>query len=58
MPVCSAAAAFHQGQELIAHVDEGLPLAAAAQLEREDPGVEFQRRLDVADLERDVVEPN
>ncbi len=46
---------LHQGDELVAHVDEGLALAFAAQGEIEDLAVEGERFLDVADLEGDVV---
>src|SRR5262249_29430410 len=49
-------AAFLEGDELVAQVDEGHGLALAAQLELEQPAVEGQRLLDVADLERHVVE--
>src|SRR5258708_10955306 len=57
MPVLARllGARFHQGDELITHVDEGLALAFAAQRELEDLAVEGKRLLDVADLERDVV---
>jgi len=44
--------------ELVAQVDEGHPRYAAAQLEREQPSVEGKRLVDVADLERDVVDPH
>jgi len=45
-----------EGQELVAQVDEGHVLAFPAQLEREQPPVERQRFVDVADFERDVIE--
>jgi uncharacterized cupin superfamily protein len=44
--------------ELIAHVDEGHPLALPAQREVEDGAVEVERRLHVSDLEGDVVHPD
>ena len=45
-----------QGDELIAHVDERHARAAPAQRELEQPPVERERLVDVADLERDVVD--
>jgi len=48
-------AALHQGQELVAQVDEGRPRQPPAQLDVEQTAVEGERRLDGADLERDVV---
>src|SRR6266508_6140002 len=50
------AAALLQREELIAQIDEGRGLAPAAQLEVEQAAVERQRRVDIADLERDMVE--
>ena len=45
--------------ELVAHVDERhLRADAAAQLELEEPPVPGERLVDVADLERDVVDPD
>ena len=45
--------------ELIAHVDEGHCVAhSAAQLELEDLSVPLERLVDVADLERHVVDPD
>ena len=49
-------AALAQRQELVAEVDERHPRRPAAQLELEESAVEGQRLLDVADLERDVVD--
>ena len=49
-------AALLQREELIAKIDEGRGLALAAQLEVEQPTVEGQRLVDVADLERDMIE--
>ena len=46
---------LRQVDELVAHVDEGVGLALAAQREIEDAAVEGQRLLDVADLDRDMV---
>ena len=54
--VGSLAAALGQRQELVAHVDERHPPGAAAQREVEQAAVELERLLDVADLERDVVD--
>jgi hypothetical protein len=51
-------AAFLQRQELIAKIDERHVVALAAQFEREQPAVERQRLIDVADLEGDVIEPD
>ena len=45
-------------EELVAHVDERHPVRAAAQRELEQLAVERERLVDVADLERDVVDPN
>lgn len=45
-----------KGDELIAEVDEGHPPGTSSQLEVEDPPVELERLLDVADLERHVVD--
>ena len=50
--------AFGQGDELVAHRDERHPRLAAAQLEVEDAPVELERRLEVAHLEGDVVDPD
>ena len=45
-------------EELVAQVDERHPRHAPAQLEVEEPRVELQRLVEVADLERDVVDPD
>src|SRR5207248_10188258 len=45
-----------QIDELVAHVDESGALAAAAQIELEDLAVPVQRLVDVADLDRDMVD--
>src|SRR5260370_21199340 len=42
--------------ELVAQVDEGVALALAAQFEIEDSPVPFERLVDVADLDRDMVD--
>jgi hypothetical protein len=47
-----------QGDELVAHVDEGLAFAFAAQAEIENGAVEGQRFLDIADLQRHMVHPD
>src|SRR5262249_53712412 len=49
-------AALLQREELVAQIDERRGLALSAQLELEQTAVEGQRLLDVADLERDMVE--
>ena len=49
-------AALLQGDELVAEIDEGHVIALAAQFELEQPAPEGQRLLDVADLERYMVE--
>src|SRR5260370_21384259 len=48
----------HQGHvdELVAHVDEGVTLALAAQVEIEDPPVPIESLVDVADLDRDMID--
>src|SRR5207302_3280623 len=46
-----------QRDELVAHVDEGHPAGASAQLERaEDRLPERERLVDVSDLEREVID--
>src|SRR5262245_35689389 len=45
-----------QRQELVAHIDESLALAAAAQREAEDAAVEGKCLLDVADFKRNVID--
>jgi hypothetical protein len=47
---------LHQRDELVAKADEGVALAPAAQGEPEDLAVERQCRIDIADLDRDVVD--
>jgi len=54
--VCGLLAAFLQGNELIAQVDERHRGTLAAQFEFEKAAVERQRLVDIADLQRDVVE--
>ena len=49
-------ATLAHGQELVAHVDEGHAVNAPAQLEVEQAPVERERGVEVADLERDVVD--
>src|SRR5262249_12927832 len=51
-------AALLQRDELIAQIDEGRGLALAAQLELEQPAIEGQRLLDIAHLERNMIEPD
>src|SRR6266545_2856181 len=51
-------ATFHQRDELIADVDERGAGHPAAQRELEDAPVEVERLVDLADLERDVVDPD
>src|SRR5215471_259259 len=56
--VCGLPATFLQGNKLIAKVDEGHGLSLATQLESEESAVERQRLVDVADLQRNMVEAN
>src|SRR5581483_2397849 len=49
-------AAFLQGNELVAQVDEGHRVALAAQFELEEAAIERQRLIDVAHLQRNVIE--
>src|SRR5262249_339417 len=56
--VCGLSATFLQGNKLIAKVDEGHGLSLATQLESEESAVERQRLVDVADLQRNMVEAN
>src|SRR5690606_32817523 len=48
-------AALLKGEAAVTEIDEGSVFALAAQLEVEQPTVEFQRLVDVADLDRDVI---
>ena len=48
--------ALHQRDELVAHVDEGRAWNPSAQFEREQPRIELERGLEVADLESHVVD--
>src|SRR6185436_11087527 len=57
-PVRRLRPSFGERDELVAHVDEGHPPGAAAQLELEDPAVELERVFDASDLECDVVDAN
>ena len=50
--------ALGQHEELVAHVDEGHAVHAAAQLEVEDAPVEVERRFEVRHLEHEVVDPH
>ena len=54
--VGALAASLLQREELVAQVDEGIGLAAAAERELEELAVEVECFVDVADFERDVVE--
>src|SRR5205085_6103668 len=45
-----------QVNELVAHVDEGAALVLAAQVEVENLAVPGQRLVDIADLDRDMVD--
>jgi heme exporter protein A len=47
---------LREREELVAHVEEGHPVRAAAQLALEDPAVELDRLVHVAHLERHVVD--
>ena len=48
--------AFGEVDELVAEVDEGGVLAAAGDIELEEPSVEVERLVDVTDLQGDVVD--
>ena len=50
--------ALHQRNELIAHVDKGRPRLSPSQREAENPPVEGERLLHIADFERDVIQPD
>jgi hypothetical protein len=52
------AASLGDRDELIAQVDERHPGHTTAQADLEDRAVEVERRLEVADLECDVVDPD
>ena len=49
-------APFGDSQELVAEIQERHPWHASAELEGEQPAVEVERGVEVADLERDVVD--
>jgi hypothetical protein len=50
--------ALREREELVAHVDERHRRPAPAQCELEDPAVEGECLVEVADLDRDVVDPD
>ena len=51
--------ASREGEELVAHIHERHPVGdAAAELQVEEAPVPGERFVDVADLERDVVDPD
>jgi hypothetical protein len=54
--VRTARAALHERKELITDVDEDSAVRATSQRELEEPSVERERLLDVADLECHVVD--
>ena len=54
--VGTLAAALGDGEELVAEIEEGHAGHAAAELEGEQPAVEVERGVEVADLERDVID--
>lgn len=56
MLVRALRAAFGEGEELVAGVNESHPGTATAQLYLEEFAVEFERRFDVADFHGDMVE--
>ena len=56
LPVRPGAMALREREELIAHVEEGHPGHPAAQLEAEQAPVEVERGVEIADLERHVVD--
>src|SRR5690349_16283623 len=47
---------FHEVDELIAELDEGVAWPLPAQREVEDATVEFESRVDIADFEGDVID--
>ena len=57
MPMAGGGAhgALHQRNELVAQIDERRIVGSASQTDLEDLPIEYQRCLDVADLERDMV---
>ncbi len=57
-PVVVRVAALDKVDELIAELDEGIAGAFGAQREIENPAVKRQGLLDVADLERNMVNPD
>jgi hypothetical protein len=56
--VCGLPAALLKGNKLITQVDESHGITLAAQFEPEETAVVRQRLIDIADLQRDVVEAN
>ena len=56
-PVLGLRSAGRERDELVSHVDERHPRPAATQVELEELPVPPQRLVDVADLERDVIDP-
>ncbi len=56
--VSRLSAALHERDELVAHVDEGGPGHAAAQLEIEQTCVQRERGVDIGNLERHVIHPD
>src|SRR5579885_3324299 len=55
LPVLVRRLGLHERDELVAHVDKGLALAAAAELELENLPIEIERCIDIAHLEGDMV---
>jgi hypothetical protein len=56
LAVCPRRRRLGEGEELVAHLDERHPRLALHRAELEDPRVERERLVEVADLERDVVD--
>src|SRR5689334_21204666 len=49
---------LHQSNKLVTHIHKGLPLATSPKLECKDLPIEAKCLLNVANLERDVVQAN
>src|SRR5436190_16068590 len=58
VPARVTAGALHQRDELVADVDEGGTRPATAERHVEEAAPELDRRVDVADVECDVVDPD
>jgi hypothetical protein len=60
MTIIVAALTARRGEvdELITHVDEGLGIGPAPKRELEQVTIEFQRRVDIIDLQTNMINPN